>query len=80
RGTSELILDTETEGNKSEAEGIGSKSDELEEKGPDSESEEAAYEDQQQQAVEDTTADGPLGLGYGATRPHALELAEGHVP
>ncbi|GJZ81346.1 hypothetical protein Tco_0646340, partial [Tanacetum coccineum] len=82
QGTSELILDTETEGNESEAEGIGSKSDELEEEGPDSESEEAAYEDQHQQAVlvEDTTADGPLGLGYGAARPHALELAEGHAP
>ncbi|GKF40434.1 hypothetical protein Tco_0120495 [Tanacetum coccineum] len=51
RGTSELILDTKTEGNESEAEGIGSMSDELEEKGPDSESEEVAYEDRQQQAV-----------------------------
>ncbi|GJV50198.1 hypothetical protein Tco_1440410 [Tanacetum coccineum] len=43
-----------------------------------SKSEEAASEDQQQQAVpvEDTTVDEPLGLGYGATRRRALELAE----
>ncbi|GJR87333.1 hypothetical protein Tco_0211344 [Tanacetum coccineum] len=30
--------------------------------------------------IKDTAADEPLGLGYGATRRHALELAEGHVP
>ncbi|GKD50846.1 hypothetical protein Tco_1279822 [Tanacetum coccineum] len=34
RGTSELILDTKTEGNESEAEGIGSKSEESEDEGP----------------------------------------------
>ncbi|GJX57028.1 hypothetical protein Tco_0286925 [Tanacetum coccineum] len=44
-----------------------------------SKSKEAASEDQQQQAVsvEDTTMDEPLGLGYGAARRRALELAEG---
>ncbi|GJR12065.1 hypothetical protein Tco_0794717 [Tanacetum coccineum] len=46
--------------------------------GPDSESEEVASKEQQQRTVpvEDTVEDGPLGLGYGAARRHALELAE----
>ncbi|GKB61996.1 hypothetical protein Tco_0918182 [Tanacetum coccineum] len=45
RGTSELILDTETKGDESEAEGTGSESEDLEDEGPDSEGEEAASED-----------------------------------
>ncbi|GKC98803.1 hypothetical protein Tco_1169078, partial [Tanacetum coccineum] len=82
RSTSEPILDTETEGDESEAKGTGSESEESEGEGPDSEGEEAAYEDQQQQAipVEDTAADEPLGLGYRAARRRALELAEGPTP
>ncbi|GJU24366.1 hypothetical protein Tco_1162987 [Tanacetum coccineum] len=81
-GTSEPILDTETEGDESEAEGTGSESEESEGEGPGSEGEEAAYEDQQQQAipVEDTAADEPLGLGYGTARRCVIELAEGLTP
>ncbi|GJT02780.1 hypothetical protein Tco_0823949 [Tanacetum coccineum] len=79
QGTFKPILDTETEGDESKAEGTGSESEESEDEGPGSESEEAASEDQQQQAilVKDTTADEPLGLGYGAARCHAIELAKG---
>ncbi|GKB04669.1 hypothetical protein Tco_0832864 [Tanacetum coccineum] len=78
-GTSELILDTKTEGDESEVEGTGSESEETEDEGPSLESEEASFEDQQQQAVliEDTAADEPLGLGYRSARCRALELAEG---
>ncbi|GKD59109.1 hypothetical protein Tco_1296618, partial [Tanacetum coccineum] len=81
-GTSKLILDTETEGDESEAEGTGSESEESEGEGPGSEGEETAYEDQQQQAipVEDTAADEPLGLGYGTARRCVIELAEGLTP
>nr|GEW22575.1 hypothetical protein [Tanacetum cinerariifolium] len=70
QGTSEPIVDTKTEGDESKAEGI------------DSESREAASEDQQQQAVlvEDTAADEPLGLRYKEARRRALKLAEGIVP
>ncbi|GJY31296.1 hypothetical protein Tco_0414791 [Tanacetum coccineum] len=65
RGTSELITDTNT------------KSEDLEDEGTDSKSEEAASEDQQPTiSVKGTTADEPLGLGYGAARRRALELAE----
>ncbi|GKA45626.1 hypothetical protein Tco_0738422, partial [Tanacetum coccineum] len=46
RGTSELILDTETNGDESEAEGTDSESEESEDEGPDSESEDAASKDQ----------------------------------
>ncbi|GJW88074.1 hypothetical protein Tco_0163414 [Tanacetum coccineum] len=48
----------------------------LQDEGPDfkGEKEEAAPEGQQQAVqVVDTTIDGPLGLGYGAARCHALE-------
>ncbi|GJW47408.1 hypothetical protein Tco_0079054 [Tanacetum coccineum] len=78
RGTSEPILDTETEGDELEAKGTGSESEDSNDEGPISESEEAAPKGQQQQAVpvEDTSADEPLGLGYGAARCWALELAE----
>nr|GFC14014.1 hypothetical protein [Tanacetum cinerariifolium] len=70
QGTSELIVDTKT------------KSDESEDKGTDSKSEEAALEDQQQQAVsaEDIAKDESLGLGYKAARRRALERAEDIVP
>ncbi|GKC82568.1 hypothetical protein Tco_1138285 [Tanacetum coccineum] len=63
QGTYKLIAYTETE------------SDESEDKGTDSESEEAALEDQQQQAVsaEDTVEDKPLGFSYRAARRRALE-------
>ncbi|GKE29227.1 hypothetical protein Tco_1444611, partial [Tanacetum coccineum] len=55
------------------------KSEESEEKGPGSESEEAAFEEQQQQSVlvKYTAADEPLGLGYGAARRRVLELEDG---
>ncbi|GKB41238.1 hypothetical protein Tco_0886180, partial [Tanacetum coccineum] len=58
------------------------KSEELEDEGPDSEGYEAAPEGQQQQVtpVEVTTADRPLGLGYGAARRRALEIAEEITP
>ncbi|GJV35072.1 hypothetical protein Tco_1407549 [Tanacetum coccineum] len=81
-GTSDPILDTETEGDELEAEGTGSESEESEDEGPGSEGEETAYEDQQQQAVliEGTATDEPMGLGYRAARRYALELATGPVP
>ncbi|GJV73414.1 hypothetical protein Tco_1493409 [Tanacetum coccineum] len=58
------------------------RSEELEDEGPDSEGYEAAPEGQQQQVtpVEVTTADRPLGLGYGAARRRALEIAEEITP
>ncbi|GKA87846.1 hypothetical protein Tco_0809610 [Tanacetum coccineum] len=82
RGTFELILDTKTKGNESEAEGTGSESEESEDEGPDSKGEEAASEDQQLQvvSVEDTAADEPMGLGYRAAKRRVLELAEGPMP
>ncbi|GKC16120.1 hypothetical protein Tco_1012902, partial [Tanacetum coccineum] len=69
-GTSKLIAETETECDESEA------------KGTNSESEEAALEDQQQQAVsaEGTAKDESLGLGYKAARCCALERAGDTVP
>nr|GEY60975.1 hypothetical protein [Tanacetum cinerariifolium] len=78
----EPILDTETEGDGSEAQGTVSESEESEDEGPDSKSEEATSEGQQQQAVpaEDTAADEPLGLRCGAVRRRDLKLAEGPVP
>ncbi|GKC99414.1 hypothetical protein Tco_1169689, partial [Tanacetum coccineum] len=78
QGTSEPILDTKAEGNDSKAKGTGSESEESEDEGPDSESEEVTSKEQQQRTVpvEDTVEDEPLGLGYGAARRHALELAE----
>nr|GEU91031.1 hypothetical protein [Tanacetum cinerariifolium] len=70
QGTSELIVDTETE------------TEESKEEGTDSETEETASEDQQQQVVpvENTAEDEPSGLGYRAARRRSLELAEGSVP
>ncbi|GKC29466.1 hypothetical protein Tco_1036760 [Tanacetum coccineum] len=78
QGTSEPILDTETEGDESEAEGTSSKSEESVDEGPGLENEEAASEVQQQWivSIEDTAEHEPLGLGYRMARRHALELAE----
>nr|GEV97148.1 hypothetical protein [Tanacetum cinerariifolium] len=77
RGTSDMILNTKKEGDKSEVEGTGSESEELEDKSTDFENEEAASKDQQQTVpVEGTTAEEPLGLGYGVARRRALELAK----
>ncbi|GKE54124.1 hypothetical protein Tco_1489280, partial [Tanacetum coccineum] len=45
-GTYEPILNTETKGDESEAEGTTSESEESEDEGPDSESEDATSEDQ----------------------------------
>nr|GEV29205.1 hypothetical protein [Tanacetum cinerariifolium] len=81
RGTSEPILDTETEDDESEAEGTGSWSKEFEEEGPDSEGWETASEKQQQAVpAEDAIADEPLGLGYREARRRALELAKEIAP
>ncbi|GJS83398.1 hypothetical protein Tco_0749939 [Tanacetum coccineum] len=70
RGTSELIEDTETEGEKPKDEGTDSKS------------EEATSKDQHQQAVpaEDKIEDVPLGLRYGAARHRALEQVMDTAP
>nr|GEV16958.1 hypothetical protein [Tanacetum cinerariifolium] len=77
QGTSDPILDTKKEGDTSESEGTGSESEELEDMSTDFESDEAASEDQQQTIpVEGTTAEEPLGLGYGVARRRALELAK----
>ncbi|GKD22446.1 hypothetical protein Tco_1224149 [Tanacetum coccineum] len=81
QGSYEPILDTETEDDESEAEGVRSGSKESEDEGPDSEGKEAASEQQQQAVlVEDTTANEPLGLGYRAARCRALELVEDPAP
>nr|GEX36924.1 hypothetical protein [Tanacetum cinerariifolium] len=82
QGTSEPIVDVKTEGDESEAKGTDSESEELKDEGLGSESKEAAFEDQQQQAVlvKDIAEDEPLGLGYGTARRHALKLAKGTVP
>nr|GEX29453.1 transposase (putative), gypsy type [Tanacetum cinerariifolium] len=68
QGTSELILDTETEdeSSNSDAEGQGS-----EDEGPSL--------DDEAVLVVNTTVDEPLCLGYGALRCHVLELGEGSV-
>ncbi|GKD86308.1 hypothetical protein Tco_1357462 [Tanacetum coccineum] len=81
-GTSEPILDTETEVDELNAKGTGSKSEESEDEGPGLGTKEATSEDQQHQAVlvEDIAANEPLGLGYKVARRRALELAEGPVP
>ncbi|GJX62165.1 putative ribonuclease H-like domain-containing protein [Tanacetum coccineum] len=77
-GTSESILDTETEGDELEVKETGSESEASEDEGPSLESKEAALEGQQQQvvSVENTVADETLGLGYRAARRRALELTE----
>nr|GEV14668.1 hypothetical protein [Tanacetum cinerariifolium] len=80
QGTSKLILDNETEDDESKAEGTGLGSEESGDEGPSLEGEEVTSEQQQAVSVKNTVADEPLGLGYKATRRHALELAEDPVP
>ncbi|GJX35917.1 hypothetical protein Tco_0247474, partial [Tanacetum coccineum] len=80
RGTFGPILDTETEDDESEAEGVDSGSEESKDEGPDLEGDEAGSEQQQTFLVEDTAMNEPLGLGYRAARRRALELAEYPVP
>nr|GEZ54614.1 hypothetical protein [Tanacetum cinerariifolium] len=61
-----LILDTETKGDESKAQGTISESEESEDEGPGSKGEEAASEEKQQAVlVEDTATYKPLGLDTG---------------
>nr|GFB85227.1 hypothetical protein [Tanacetum cinerariifolium] len=72
RGTSELILDIETEDDESKTEGAGSRSKESRDESSDLD-EEAALEGQQQAVlVVGTIADEPLGLGYRDLRRREL--------
>ncbi|GKE96867.1 hypothetical protein Tco_1581722, partial [Tanacetum coccineum] len=90
RGTSELILDTDSEGDElgdeDTKEDVEDKSQDnesqgLEDEGPGMEEEEAAPEGQQQAvSIVDTAANEPLGLGYGAARSCALESTEEIAP
>ncbi|GKE96102.1 hypothetical protein Tco_1580957, partial [Tanacetum coccineum] len=107
RGTSELILDTDSEGNElgeenteedessdadderesqgldDEGQGLDEEGQGLEDEGPgmEEEEEEAAPEGQQHAVlVVDTSANEPLGLGYGAARRHALKSTEEIAP
>ncbi|GJX15847.1 hypothetical protein Tco_0216679, partial [Tanacetum coccineum] len=95
RGTPELILDTDSEGDELEGEdtkedeedksdddhGLGDESQGLEGEGLGLEEEEAAPEGQQQAVlVVDTVMSEPLGLGYGAARRRALESIEEITP
>ncbi|GKF27111.1 hypothetical protein Tco_0083005 [Tanacetum coccineum] len=93
RGTSKLILDTDSEGYE-----IGDGDDvEKEDKSSDSDDEREGSEDEdpvfvrgedetapegQHQAVPaaDTTVDEPLGLGYEVSRRHELAEREGEMP
>ncbi|GJR74692.1 hypothetical protein Tco_0087057 [Tanacetum coccineum] len=80
---SDLAFHTKTEDDKSEADGVGSGSEESGDKSFDleEEEEEATPEGQQQTVpVEDTAVDEPFGLGYEALRRHELALGEGSVP
>ncbi|GJU53313.1 hypothetical protein Tco_1227027 [Tanacetum coccineum] len=74
RGTFEPILDTKTEGDESEAEGIGSKSEESEDEGPGSEGEEATPEGQS--VLDQNVADEMPRL---PTRPTWVNLEDGTV-
>ncbi|GKC90689.1 hypothetical protein Tco_1151338 [Tanacetum coccineum] len=87
RGTSKLILDTESEDYSSDSDAGGEGSEDkghgLEDEGPGSkeEEEEVAPEGQQQAILVVVTAvDEPLGLGYGALRRRVLALGECLVP
>ncbi|GJU10383.1 ribonuclease H-like domain-containing protein [Tanacetum coccineum] len=78
RGTSELILDTDSEGDK-----LGDEDGEDESLDADDEreEEEVVPEGQQQTVlVVETTASEPLGLGYGVLRRHELAVEEHQVP
>ncbi|GKE72834.1 hypothetical protein Tco_1534875 [Tanacetum coccineum] len=83
RGTSELILDTDSEGDELGDEEVSldsdSRSEDVEDEGPtagdeDLEEEDEAVPEGQQQAapVVETTVGEPLGLGYGALRRREL--------
>ncbi|GJZ15331.1 hypothetical protein Tco_0551008 [Tanacetum coccineum] len=92
RGTSELILDTDSEGDKfgeedtkederSDADDERERESGLEDEGPGMEEEEAAPEGQQQAVlVVDTATSEPLGLGYGAARCRAPESTKEIAP
>ncbi|GJW30944.1 hypothetical protein Tco_0047819 [Tanacetum coccineum] len=92
RGTSELILDTDSKGDelgeedtKEDESSDADESDEgqgLEDEGPGMEEEEEAAPEGQQQAVPivDTTMSEPLGLGYGAAKRCALKSIEEIIP
>ncbi|GKF75456.1 hypothetical protein Tco_0224900, partial [Tanacetum coccineum] len=75
RGTSELILDTDSAGDELGDEDTREDvEDESQDEAPGMEEEEAAPEGQQQAVlVADTDASEPLGLGYRAARCRALE-------
>ncbi|GJW05013.1 hypothetical protein Tco_1563869 [Tanacetum coccineum] len=87
RGTSKLILDTDSEGDElgdkdtKEDKGLDDEDQGLEDEGPSIEVEGAAPECQQQAVpVVDTTASEPLGLGYGVARHRAIESTEEIAP
>nr|GEW50360.1 hypothetical protein [Tanacetum cinerariifolium] len=65
RGTSKLIADTDTKSKDSKNEGTNSESEEV-----------ASKDRKPLVPIESTTADEPLGLGYGTARRRDLELAE----
>ncbi|GJZ56879.1 hypothetical protein Tco_0612373 [Tanacetum coccineum] len=81
RGTSELILDTDSKGMRDGDHGLSNESQGLEGEGLGLEEEEAVLEGQQQAVlVVDTTVSEPLGLGYGVARCHALESIKEIAP
>ncbi|GKC34837.1 hypothetical protein Tco_1047221 [Tanacetum coccineum] len=77
KDTEDESSDSDTEREGSDGEGHGS-----EDEGPGTDEEEEAAPEGQQQAVpvEDTAADEPLRLGYGALRRRELVVGEGEVP
>ncbi|GJZ53128.1 hypothetical protein Tco_0608013 [Tanacetum coccineum] len=88
RGTSELILDTDSEGdelgeedNEEDEVDENDESQGLEDEGLGLEEEEAVPEGQQQAVlVVEIAANEPLGLGYGTLRRHELVVEEDQVP
>ncbi|GKE42763.1 hypothetical protein Tco_1470047, partial [Tanacetum coccineum] len=92
RGTSELILDTDSEGDElreedteedesDEDHGLDDESQGLEDEGLGLEEEEAIPKGQEQAVpVVEAAASEPLGLGYGALRRCELEVGEDQVP
>ncbi|GJW17951.1 hypothetical protein Tco_0025387 [Tanacetum coccineum] len=76
QGTSELILDTESEGDKLGDEDTKEDVDE-ESQGLDNESHGL---DDESQSLDDETTSKPLGLGYGATRHRALKSTKEIAP
>ncbi|GKB36937.1 hypothetical protein Tco_0881879 [Tanacetum coccineum] len=89
RGTSQLILDTDSEGGlddegqglDDEGQGLDDEDQGSEDEGLGMEEEEAAPEGQQHVVlVVDTVVSEPLGLGYGVARCHAFESTEEIAP